>query len=213
MIEMKNIYKFENEQINKGVKYIAGVDEAGRGPLAGALVVAACILPNGVKIEGVDDSKSISDKKRRIAFEEIKKHAIAYSIVFITPEEIDEHNIYAATQLGMMRAIDELSIKPEHVLIDAMPLPNLTIEHQSIIKGDALSVSIGAASILAKVTRDDYMESMHLKYPEYSFNKHKGYGTKVHMEALEKYGPCDIHRKSYKPIKKFLEDPQMKLDI
>ncbi len=213
MTETKNIYKYENELRNNGINYIAGVDEAGRGPLAGDLVVASVILPNDFKIEGIDDSKSISDKKRREAFELIKKHAIAYSIVFITAEEIDEYNIYKATQIGMKRSIDSLSIKPEHVLIDAMPLPELTIPNTSIIKGDKLSASIGAASILAKVTRDDYMEEMNRLYPQYHFNKHKGYGTKLHMESLEKYGPCKIHRKSYKPIKKFLESPQMKLDI
>lgn len=213
MTETLNIYKYEQELIKQNKKYIAGVDEAGRGPLAGSLVVASVILPIDFKIEGIDDSKSISDKKRREAYELIKKHAIAYSIIFITPEEIDEYNIYKATQIGMIRAIDSLEIKPEHVLIDAMPLPDLTIENTSIIKGDKLSASIGAASILAKVTRDDYMKDMNIKYPNYNFDKHKGYGTKLHLENLEKFGPCEIHRKSYKPVKNFLDSPQMKLDI
>lgn len=213
MIETNNIYKYENELKEKGVKYIAGVDEAGRGPLAGDLVVASVILPLDFKIDGIDDSKSISDKKRREAFELIKKHAISYSIIHLTPEQIDEYNIYKATQIGMIKAIESLNIKPEHVLIDAMPLPELTIDNTSIIKGDKLSASIGAASILAKVTRDDYMKDMNIKYPNYNFDKHKGYGTKLHLENLEKFGPCEIHRKSYKPVKNFLDSPQMKLDI
>ncbi|MFI3329675.1 MAG: ribonuclease HII [bacterium] len=213
MTETNNIYKYENDLINNGVKYIAGVDEAGRGPLAGDLVVASVILPTDFKIEGIDDSKSISDKKRRETFELIKKHAISYSIIFITTDEIDEYNIYKATQIGMKRAIDNLDVIPGHVLIDAMPLPEVSIPNTSIIKGDKLSASIGAASILAKVTRDDYMEAMSKKYPNYHFDKHKGYGTKLHMESLEKYGPCDIHRKSYKPVKKYLPSAQMKLEI
>ncbi len=213
MIETKNIYKFEEELRKNNVKYIAGVDEAGRGPLAGDLVVSAVILPIDFKIDGLYDSKSISDKKRREAFELIKKHALAYSIINITPEEVDEYNIYKATQIGMKRAVDSLSVKPEHVLIDAMPLPELTIDSTSIIKGDTLSASIAAASILAKVTRDDQIIEMSKKYPNYHFDKHKGYGTKLHLEMLEKYGPCDIHRKSYKPVKQYLDDPQMKLDI
>ncbi len=213
MIETKNIYKFEKELIKNNVEYIAGVDEAGRGPLAGALVVASCILPNNVKIDGVYDSKGLSDKKRKILFDEIKEKALAYKIIFITPEEVDEFNIYKATQIGMMRSITELDIKPGHVLIDAMPLPELEIPSTSIIKGDQLSASIAAASILAKVTRDEYMQQMHELYPEYGFNKHKGYGTKLHNEALEKHGPCAIHRKSYAPVKKHLESPQLKLDI
>ncbi len=211
MIEMKNMYSYEKDLINKGIEYIAGVDEAGRGPLAGDLVVASVILPKNIKLEGVDDSKKLTDKKRRDVFEEIKKVAIAYSIVFISVEEVDKYNIYAATQIGMKRCIDELSIKPEYVLIDAMPL-DLEIDNTSIIKGDSLSLSIAAASILAKVTRDDYMNEMDKKYPEYGFSSHKGYGTKKHLEALSLYGVTPIHRTTYAPVKKQLEK-QLELNL
>ena len=182
---------------------ICGVDEAGRGPLAGPLVVAACILPPFLRIEGINDSKQLSAKKRKELYKVIVKNALAYKIVFVTEEDVDSLNIYQATKKGMLMAIAGLKHKPDYALIDAMPLGELEIPHNSIIHGDARCASVAAASILAKVTRDEYMEKMDIKYPNYGFKKHKGYGTKAHMQALEKYGPCKIHRKSFAPVSKF----------
>ena len=182
---------------------ICGVDEAGRGPLAGPLVVAACILPPFLRIEGINDSKQLSAKKRKELYKVIVKNALAYKIVFVTEEDVDSLNIYQATKKGMLMAIAGLKNKPDYALIDAMPLGELEIPHNSIIHGDARCASVAAASILAKVTRDEYMEKMDIKYPNYGFKKHKGYGTKAHMQALEKYGPCKIHRKSFAPVSKF----------
>lgn len=208
----EDLYKFEEELYDAGNHLICGVDEVGRGPLAGPLVVAACILPPFLRINGINDSKKLSEKKRDELYKLIVKEALYYKIVFISEEDIDTLNIYQATKKGMLEAIRGLEVKPDHVLIDAMPLGELEIPHTSIIHGDARCASIAAASILAKVTRDQFMEKMDIKYPNYGFKKHKGYGTKGHIEALEKYGPCEIHRKTYAPVSKFFSK-QLKFDL
>lgn len=207
-----NLYQYEEQLEDLGIKYIAGVDEVGRGPLAGPVVVAAVILPLNLRIKGINDSKKLSLKKRNELYKIILNEALAVNVSFIDERVIDEINIYEATKKGMLEAISGLKIKPEHVLIDAMPLRELAIAHTSIIHGDALSASIGAASIIAKVTRDEYMDKMDIKYPNYGFKHHKGYCTKEHLEALEKYGPCEIHRKSFAPVKKFYTK-QITLDL
>jgi len=207
-----NLYQYEEQLEDLGIKYIAGVDEVGRGPLAGPVVVAAVILPLNLRIKGINDSKKLSLKKRNELYKIILNEALAVNVSFIDERVIDEINIYEATKKGMLEAISGLKIKPEHVLIDAMPLRELAIAHTSIIHGDALSASIGAASIIAKVTRDEYMDKMDIKYPNYGFKHHKGYCTKEHLEVLEKYGPCEIHRKSFAPVKKFYTK-QLTLDL
>ncbi len=207
-----NKYKYEDELIDMGIDYIAGCDEVGRGPIAGPLVVSAVILPNDFRIKGIDDSKKLTEHKRMELYKEIVKKAVAINTIFIFESEIDESNIYACTQKAMREAILGLKVTPGHALIDAMPLPGLEIPHTSIIKGDLLSASIGAASIVAKVTRDEYMKKMDIKYPNYGFARHKGYCTKEHVSALEKYGPCEIHRKTFAPVDKFF-NRQMQFDF
>jgi ribonuclease HII len=207
-----NLYQYEEALQDRGYKFVAGVDEVGRGPLAGPEVVAAVILPQGTRIKGLNDSKKLSEKKREELYKQIMKEALAVGVSFIYEDEIDRVNIYEATKKGMIDAVNKLNIKPEHVLIDAMPLAELKIEHTSIIHGDALSASIGAASIVAKVTRDHYMVNMDHKYPNYGFARHKGYCTKEHLQALEKYGPCEIHRKSFAPVAKFYQK-QLSFDL
>ena len=211
-VEMINKYKYEDELIDNGVEYIAGCDEVGRGPIAGPLVVSAVILPNDFRIKGIDDSKKLTEKKRIELYKEIMAKALAVNTIFVFEDEIDEHDIYSCTQKAMRDAILGLKVTPGHALVDAMPLPGLEIPHTSIIKGDLLSASIGAASIIAKVTRDEYMKKMDIKYPNYGFARHKGYCTKEHGEALEKYGPCKIHRKTFAPVDKFF-NRQMQFDL
>lgn len=195
--------EYESKYYDKGLTLIAGSDEAGRGPLAGPLVVAACILPKGYQHELINDSKKLTDKKRRMLYETIKKDALAYHIEVIDIETIDKINIYQASKLGMKICLEKLSIKPEAALLDAM---NLDMDYpvESIIKGDEKSLSIAAASILAKVYRDDLMIEYSKEYPQYQFEKNKGYGTKVHLEALDKYGITPLHRKTYEPVKSML---------
>ena len=207
-----DLYKYEEELYDNDYKLICGVDEAGRGPLAGPVVVASCILPPFLRIKGINDSKKLSEKKREELYKIILKEALAYKIVFISENDVDELNIYQATKKGMLEAINTLDVKPDYCLIDAMNLSELDMPHQSVIHGDARCASIAAASILAKVTRDHYMEKMDIKYPNYGFKKHKGYGTKLHLEALEKYGPCEIHRKTYSPVTKYFSK-QLSLDL
>ncbi len=194
LLEMKS---FEREFWSKGIKYIAGVDEVGRGPLAGPVVTAAVILPEDFDVLGVDDSKKLSAKKRDELYDLIMEHAIAVSIGRREPSVIDEINILNATKEAMVDAVMGLSVKAEHVLIDAVKLDALRIPQTSIIKGDAKSVSIAAASIIAKVTRDREMVEMDAIYPGYAFASNKGYGTKAHYEGLAKLGPCPIHRRSF----------------
>lgn len=202
-----NLYEFEDALYAKGITYIAGTDEAGRGPLAGPVVAAAVILRKGAVIEGVDDSKKLTDKKRRGLIDTIKKEALAVGIGIVSPQEIDQINIYRAAKQAMISAIKALKIKPEYILADAMMLEDeLGIPTQSIIKGDQKSASIAAASIVAKVTRDEYMIEMDKLFPMYGFKKHMGYPTKTHIEAIEKYGICPIHRKTFEPIKSIIRE-------
>lgn len=198
------LYLYEQDLYDKGVKWIAGVDEAGRGPLAGPVVAAAVILKKDAKFTYVDDSKKLTEKQRNLALIEIKENAIAIGIGISSVEEIDLINIYRAAREAMLSAIQQLSVKPEFLLIDAMPM-EIDIPYLSLIKGDALSVSIAAASIVAKTTRDAYMMEMDKLFPHYGFKNHKGYGTKEHLEALEMYGITPIHRKTYEPIKSMLK--------
>jgi ribonuclease HII len=202
-----NLYEYEDALYEKGVTLIAGTDEAGRGPLAGPVVAAAVILRKGAKIEGVDDSKKLTDKKRRQLIDTIKKEALAVGIGIVSPQEIDQINIYRAAKEAMISAIKALKIKPEYILADAMMLEEaLGIPTESIIKGDQKSASIAAASIVAKVTRDEYMIEMDKLFPMYGFKQHMGYPTKTHIEAIEKYGICPIHRKTFEPIKSILRE-------
>lgn len=196
MKELEEAYK------NSGANYIAGVDEAGRGPLAGPVCAAAVILPDDAYIEGINDSKKLSEKKREELFEKIKSVALAYNIEMLDEKVIDEVNILNATYIAMNRAVDGLSLKPDFVLIDGNRIEGMSIPHETVVKGDSKSISIAAASILAKVTRDRYITEISEKYPEYNFAKHKGYGTKEHTEAILKYGPCEIHRRTF--LKKLL---------
>jgi ribonuclease HII len=199
------MYNYERDLLNKGHKYIAGCDEVGRGPLAGPVVAAAVILDPFNKIEGLNDSKKLSEKKRLILSKEIMEKAIAYEITYIYPKEIDKINIYQASKKAMIESILALEVTPTFVLSDAMPLNEIEIPHLSIIKGDAKSATIAAASIIAKVERDNYMIELSKKYPEYGFERHKGYPTKMHLEALRKYGVLDIYRKTYRPVYELLE--------
>lgn len=193
-----NWLEYENEAYSKGYNCVCGVDEAGRGPLAGPVFAAAVILPKGYVIEGVNDSKKLSEKKREELFEKIKSEALCYSVASVDEKIIDEINILNATFLAMEKAVEGLKIHPDFVMIDGNRAPkNLDIPCQTVVKGDAKSASIAAASILAKVSRDRYMLEMAEKYPEYCFEKHKGYGTKLHYEMLDLYGVSDIHRKSF----------------
>ncbi len=206
MKDQIDLYKYENNLLNKGYKYISGCDEAGRGPLAGPVYCAACILDPEYKIEGLNDSKKLTEKQREKLFGEIKEHALSYSIVSIDSETIDRINILEASRKGMEDAVKNLTIKPDYILTDYMDLYHTDIEYLKLAHGDALSASIAAASILAKVSRDRYMTKISKEYPEYGFDSHKGYGTKAHIDALKKYGASPLHRKSFKPVKEVLEE-------
>lgn len=194
---------YENKYISQGKNLICGVDEAGRGPLAGPVCAAAVIMPEGLIIESVNDSKKLTAKKREKLFDIIKNEAICYSVAFASASEIDEINILNATHLAMTRAVEGLEKAPEVVLVDGNSLPKWYYNSEAIVKGDAVCHSIACASILAKVSRDRLMLLEAEKYPQYSFEKHKGYGTKVHTQAIKEYGPCPIHRKTF--LKKILK--------
>lgn len=194
--------EYEKEVISQGYEYVCGVDEAGRGPLAGPVCAAAVILPKDTLIEGVNDSKKLSEKKRELLFDVIKEKALAYSVAWASVEEIEEINILNAAMLAMKRAVEGLQVKADFAIIDGNKTPLLSIPSKAIVKGDAKSMSIAAASILAKVSRDRLMLEYGEKYPEYKFEKHKGYGTKLHIEALKEYGVSPIHRPSF--LKKIL---------
>lgn len=198
--------EFEKMYSEKGYKAVCGVDEAGRGPLAGPVFAAAVILPEGLVIEGINDSKKLSEKKREKLFDEIIEKATAYCIASASVEEIEEMNILQADMLAMKRAVEGLSVKADFAMIDGNKTPQLDIPCEAIVKGDAKSQSIAAASILAKVSRDRLICSLAEKYPEYGFEKHKGYGTKAHREAILEYGPCEIHRMSF--LKKILAEKE-----
>jgi ribonuclease HII len=196
--------EYENELYNKGIKYIAGIDEVGRGPLVGSVVTAAVILPKDFYDERINDSKKLTEKKRELLYDVIMENALSVGIGIRTNEDIDRINILEATKEAMIEAVNNLSIKPEHLLIDAVKL-DIDIPQTSIIKGDAKSISIAAASIIAKVTRDRMLIELDKLHPEYDFKHNKGYGTKKHIEALMKYGPLKEHRKSFEPVKSILE--------
>ncbi len=194
---MTELWTIENEIYDSGIKVLCGVDEAGRGPLAGPVCAAACILPRGLEIPGLNDSKKLTEKKREELFDIIKGEAVSFGVAFASVEEIEEYNILAATFIAMNRAISQLETVPELALIDGNRTKGIEIPARCIVKGDARCADIAAASVLAKVTRDRYMLEMAEKYPEYLFEQHKGYGTKLHYEALREYGPSPIHRVSF----------------
>lgn len=198
------LWEIENGLKEKGFKYIAGVDEAGRGPLAGPVYAAAVILPDGAEIPGINDSKKLTPKKREELFDKITDIAISYAIYSVDEKEIDEINILNATHKAMNGAVDALTQKPDYVIIDGNSIKGMEIAHETVVKGDAKSISIAAASILAKVARDRYIDKMGEVYPEYGFENHKGYGTKAHTDAILKYGMCPIHRRTF--LKKLLGD-------
>lgn len=200
-----DMLKYEHELNEQGVKLIAGVDEVGRGPLCGPVVTCACILPVDYHLDGLNDSKKVSEKKREKLYEILIKDAISYSIGISSPKRIDEINILEATKEAMIKAISNLSVRPEHVLIDAVKL-DLEIPSTSIIKGDANSSSIAAASIIAKVTRDRMMYELDKEYPEYGYASHKGYPTKKHIEAVKQYGVKDFYRFTFTPINELVKD-------
>ena len=200
-----DMLKHEHELNEQGIKLIAGVDEVGRGPLCGPVVTCACILPEDYHLDGLNDSKKVSEKKREKLYEILIKDAISYSIGMSSPKRIDEINILEATKEAMISAINNLSVKPEHVLIDAVKL-NLDVPSTSIIKGDANSSSIAAASIIAKVTRDRMMYELDKEYPEYGYASHKGYPTKKHIEAVKQYGVKDFYRMTFTPINELIKD-------
>lgn len=197
---LSELQKFEEAARAQGYQVIAGIDEAGRGPLAGPVFAAACIIPQGVVFPGVDDSKRLNERQREKLFAEITSHPeVIYGIGFANAQEIDSVNILQATILAMLRAVSALSVQPEFLLVDGLKLPHPQIPVQKIIKGDTLSQSIAAASILAKVSRDRLMLECDAKWPEYGFKDHKGYGTERHLAALSQHGPCEIHRMSFAP--------------
>lgn len=204
-MEKIDLYKYEKELWNQGLNYVAGMDEVGRGPLIGPVVTACVILPKNFKLEGLTDSKKLTEKTREKFYDYIMEHALSIGIGMMDEKIIDEVNIYEATKLAMYQAVENSLIKPEYVLIDAMKLDKLSMPSTSIIKGDAKSISIAAASVIAKVTRDRMMIELDKKYPMYGFKSHKGYPTKKHVEAIEKYGLIDGYRKTFKPISTMLE--------
>lgn len=193
-------HDIENRLYQEGYQFIAGTDEVGRGPLIGPVTAAAVIMPVGCIIEGVTDSKKVSEKNRNILYDEIIKKALSYSIVFIDAKKIDEINILEASRLAMMEALKNLKIKPDYILADAMKL-DVDVPTEAIIKGDSLSFTIGCASILAKVARDNYMDELDKIYPEFELKKNKGYPTKAHRDAIIKYGICKYHRRSFGPVR------------
>lgn len=200
-----DLLEYEKDLYKKGIELIAGVDEVGRGPLCGPVVACACILPKNYKLDGLNDSKKLTEKKREQLYEVLVNESISYGIGIISPKRIDEVNIYQATKEAMYEAINNLNPKPEHVLIDAMPL-DLDVPSTSIIKGDAKSLSIAAASVIAKVTRDRMMIELDKKYPEYGFASHKGYPTKKHIEAVKQYGVLDFYRFTFSPISDLINE-------
>ena len=197
----ENFMRLERELQAKGYKLVAGVDEAGRGPLAGPVTAAACILPEDFDLPGLDDSKKLTEKKREYLADLIKEQAVAYCVASASHLEIDRLNILNASKLAMKRALAGLSVAPNYALIDGRDKLDISLEHKAVIGGDRLCACIAAASILAKVNRDRYMCELHELYPVYDFNRHKGYPTRSHFEALEKYGPCPVHRRSFSPVK------------
>lgn len=204
---MTDLYENEKKLWNLGYENIAGCDEAGRGPLFGPVVAASVILPHDFVLEGLNDSKKLSEKKREKYYPIIMEKALAVSVSIVEADEIDKINIYEASRQGMLRATNSLKVKPDYIITDAMPLDRFTsVPHEAIIKGDAKSITIAAASVIAKVTRDRIMYEIDKVHPEYEFKKHKGYPTKKHLELIEKYGIIDGYRRTYGPVKKYIEE-------
>ena len=204
---MTDLYENEKRLWNLGYENIAGCDEAGRGPLFGPVVAASVILPHDFVLEGLNDSKKLSEKKREKYYPIIMEKALAVSVSIVEADEIDKINIYEASRQGMLRATNSLKVKPDYIITDAMPIDGFTsVPHESIIKGDAKSITIAAASVIAKVTRDRIMYEIDKVHPEYEFKKHKGYPTKKHLELIEKYGIIDGYRRTYGPVKKYIEE-------
>lgn len=204
---MIDLYENEKQLWNEGYENIAGCDEAGRGPLFGPVVCASVILPHDFKLEGLNDSKKLTEKKREEYYPIIMEKALSVGISIVSAKEIDEINIYEASRQGMLRAVKAMKTKPDYIITDAMPLDGFTdVPHEAIIKGDAKSITIAAASVIAKVTRDHIMYEEDKKHPEYEFCKHKGYPTKKHVELLNKYGIIDGYRHTYGPVKKYLSE-------
>lgn len=201
-IRLQQMLNYEEAAYQQGYRLIAGIDEAGRGPLAGPVVAASCILPRGLLISRVNDSKKLSPKIRLQLFQRLKDDpSICYSVGIVESDEIDRINIYQATIQAMLQAVKKLAVEPDYLLVDGMPLLHPNVPAEKIIKGDQLSLSIAAASIIAKETRDQIMCQYHEQWPMYGFAKHKGYGTAQHLDALRKYGPCPIHRRSFEPLR------------
>lgn len=209
IIRIQGLLQVENELYELGYSAVTGVDEAGRGPLAGPVMAAACILPKVFDLPGLNDSKKLTEKKRVYLSQRIKEQAVAFALGSASAGEIDLINILKATHLAMKRALDNLAVSPDYILIDGRDKLNVTYQQRAIIGGDGLSASIAAASILAKVARDELMCEMHEVYPEYSFDQHKGYGTRLHIEALTRFGPCPIHRRSFAPVKDVLAENEI----
>jgi ribonuclease HII len=199
------MWQLEHEAVNKGYTYIAGVDEAGRGPLAGPVVSGAVILPQGFSLDGIDDSKKLSERKRSLLFPQIKENAIAVGVGICSHTEIDQINILQASLLSMKRAVENLEQQPDFLLIDGKFSIDTAIDQAAIIKGDSKSISIAAASIIAKVTRDAIMKQLHEQYPVYGFDRHKGYPTKAHKQAILEHGPCPVHRISFRGVKEMAD--------
>lgn len=208
---MIDLYENEKRLWSLGYESIAGCDEAGRGPLFGPVVIASVILPHDFVLEGLNDSKKLSEKKRNYYYPLIMERALAVSVSVVEADEIDKINIYEASRQGMLRATNSLKVKPDYIITDAMPLDGFTnIPHEAIIKGDAKSITIAAASVIAKVTRDRLMYEIDKMHPEYEFKKHKGYPTKKHIELIEKYGIINGYRRTYGPVKKYIEEHKNK---
>jgi ribonuclease HII len=194
--------RYEDIALSRGFTKIAGIDEAGRGPLAGPVVAAACFFSSDILLEGINDSKKLSAKQRRIVFEQLISNAsVIYGVAIVDHMVIDEINILQATMRAMAQAVENMSCRPDYLLVDGSSLPNIDIPSQKIIRGDSLSICIAAASIIAKETRDRIMMDYHKYWPEYGFDCHKGYGTRLHFDMLEKLGPCPIHRRTFEPVK------------
>ena len=212
IMENIDLLKYEKELYNQGINLIGGVDEAGRGPLVGPVVAACVILPKNYDLPGLNDSKQLTEKKRDKFYDIIMKDAISVGVGIVDAAKIDEINILEASRLAMKLAIEDMNVKPEFVLSDAMKLTNIDIPYKDIVHGDALSLSIAAGSVIAKVTRDRMMYELDKKYPEYGFAKHKGYPTKLHLENIKKYGLLDNYRLSYKPVKDLIRERDCDID-
>jgi len=203
---IKQLMQIENDLRQDGYRRIAGVDEVGRGPLAGPVMAAVCVLPEKFDLPGLNDSKKLSEKKRQILQQKIQEQAVSYALGSASIEEIDRYNILAATKIAMKRALDKLKVVPDLILVDGRDRLDISLPQRPIIGGDGRCACIAAASILAKVARDAWMEDMHKIYPEYNFHLHKGYGTKNHLEAIRRFGPCAIHRQTFSPVKQYKQN-------